>query len=121
MEAKDEFLEIFYDNIEREGADKFIEWLERSDFFTAPASGRRHSNYKGGLCEHSLKVYKRFVKLLHNEYGEQWTQKVSAESVAIMGLLHDVCKVNTYTELGKYFFDILQALESMDFYPRAHE
>ncbi len=98
METKDEFLEIFYDNVDREGADKLIEWLEKSDFFVAPASGRRHSNYRGGLCQHSINVYKRFVKLLSAEYGENWQKKVSPESVAIMGLFHDICKVNTYVE-----------------------
>lgn len=98
MDARDEFLEIFYDNIEREGSEKLLEWLEKSDFFTCPASTRRHSAYKGGLCEHSVKVYKRFVKLLESEYGVDWTKKVSPESVAIMALLHDVCKVNTYVE-----------------------
>lgn len=98
MDARDEFLEIFYDNIERDGSDKLLDWLEKSDFFTAPASGRRHSAYRGGLCQHSVNVYKRFVKLLQSEYGDNWTKKVSPESVAVMGLLHDVCKVNTYVE-----------------------
>lgn len=98
MDARDEFLEIFYDNIERDGSDKLLDWLEKSDFFTAPASGRRHSAYRGGLCQHSINVYKRFVKLLQSEYGDNWTKKVSPESVAVMGLLHDVCKVNTYVE-----------------------
>ena len=98
MEAKDEFLEIFYDNIERDGAEKLVEWLEKSDFFTCPASARRHSAYRGGLCQRSINVYKRFVKLLECEYGENWSSKVSPESVAIMGLLHDVCKVGTYVE-----------------------
>ncbi len=97
MNAKEEFLEIFYD-IDREGADKLLDWLEKSDFFIAPASGRRHSNFKGGLCEHSVLVYKRLVKLLEGEYGADWGKKVSPESVAIIGLLHDVCKVGTYTE-----------------------
>ncbi len=98
MEAKEEFLDIFYDNIDRDGADKLLEWLEKSDFFTCPASAKRHSSYKGGLCQHSINVYKRFVKLLEMEYGQDWQTKVSPESVAIMGLLHDVCKVNTYVE-----------------------
>ena len=98
MDAKEEFLDIFYDNIERDGADKLLEWLEKSDFFTCPASVRRHSAFKGGLCQHSINVYKRFVKLLQGEYGDDWQKKVSPESVAIMGLLHDVCKVNTYVE-----------------------
>ena len=98
MDARDEFLDIFYDNIDRDGADKLLEWLEKSDFFTAPASTRHHSAYRRGLCQHSINVYKRFVKLLEMEYGENWQKKVSPESVAIMGLLHDVCKVETYVE-----------------------
>ena len=86
MDAKQEFLEIFYDNIERDGSEKLLEWLEKSDFFDAPASSRRHSAYKGGLCQHSINVYKRFVKLLEGEFGENWANVISPESVAIMGL-----------------------------------
>lgn len=98
MDCKDEFLEIYYDNIDRDGADKLLEWLEKSDFFTCPASTKRHNACRGGLCAHSINVYKRFVKLLEGEYGKDWQKVVSPESVAIMGLLHDVCKVNTYVE-----------------------
>lgn len=98
MNARDEYLEIFYDNVDREGADKLVEWLEKSDFFVAPASGRRHSSYRGGLCQHSINVYKRFIKLLEAEYGETWQKKVSMESATIMALFHDVCKVDTYVE-----------------------
>lgn len=96
-ETKQEFLDIYYDNIERDGADILLDYLEKTDFFTAPASGRRHSNIEGGLCFHSVNVYKRFMKLLQNEYGEKWTDVISPESVAIIALLHDICKVNTYT------------------------
>ena len=96
-EQKEEFYNIFYDNVEREGAEELLAYLEKTDFFTAPASGRRHSNFEGGLCLHSLKVYKRFLKLLQNEYQDKWTEVVSPESVAIIALLHDVCKVNTYS------------------------
>ena len=96
MEAKDEFLEIFYENIDRDGAEALVEWLEKSDFFIAPASTKMHSNYEGGLCEHSVKVYKRFVKLLEGEYGKNWEKVISKESATIISLLHDVCKVNFY-------------------------
>ncbi len=98
MDARDEFLDIFYDNIERDGAEKLLEWLEKSDFFTAPASTNRHSAYRGGLCQHSINVYKRFLKLVQDEFGENWKTRISPESVAIMGLLHDVCKVDMYKE-----------------------
>ena len=64
MNAKEEFIKIFNQNITRAGSDALLKYLESSDFFTAPASSKFHSNYEGGLCEHSIKVYKRFVKNL---------------------------------------------------------
>ena len=87
---RQEFLEI-YKNIKREGADKLLDYLEKSDFFTAPASTRFHSNFEGGLCLHSINAYKRFKKLCEAE-----NFKVSEETVAVCGLLHDLCKVNYY-------------------------
>lgn len=95
-ETKEEFLQIYYDNIERDGAEELLDFLERSDFFTAPASYRFHSSFEGGLCFHSVNVYHRYVKLLEGEYGEEWDKIISKESVAIIALLHDICKVNTY-------------------------
>lgn len=96
MNYKDEFLEIFNTYITRQGKDEFLSWLNKTDFFTAPASTKFHSAYEGGLCEHSLHVYKRLKNLVENEYGNDWSKIISAESIAIIGLLHDVCKVNFY-------------------------
>ena len=95
-ENKDKFISLFNENIKREGADKLLEWLNKSDFFTAPASSKFHSNYEGGLCQHSINVFDRMIKLLENEYGEKWEEKISKESVAVITLLHDVCKIDTY-------------------------
>lgn len=96
-DTKEEFLQIFYENIERDGAEALLDFLERSDFFTAPASTRMHSAYEGGLCAHSINVYKRFLNLVQNEFGDKWEDIISPESVAIIALLHDICKVNYYT------------------------
>ena len=96
-EIKQEFLEIYYD-IEREGSEELLKYLEKTDFFTAPASSKNHSNFEGGLCLQSINVYKRFVKLITSEYGESWEEKMSPESVAIIALLHDICKVNFYIQ-----------------------
>ena len=53
---KEEFIKLLKET-NREGMDKLIEFLENSDFFEAPASTRYHGNFKGGLVEHSMKVY----------------------------------------------------------------
>ena len=98
MSSKELFIDIFQKEIKREGADKLLDWLKSTDFFTAPASTNFHSAYKGGLCEHSIKVYYRFIKILTYEYGEKWQEIFSPESVAICSLLHDVCKANFYKE-----------------------
>lgn len=93
-----EFTEIYTSKINREGADKLLDWLLKSDFITCPASTKFHSNHEGGLIEHSVKAYKRFVRNLVKEYGENWQDHISEESVAIIGLLHDICKVGYYKQ-----------------------
>ena len=94
---KKEFEELFAKHIKREGADKLLEFIKTTDFFEAPASTRFHSNYAGGLCEHSVKVFKRFVKMLECEYGAAWIGKSeNMETAAVIALLHDICKVNCY-------------------------
>ena len=93
---KEEFIKIFNENIKREGAQELLEWLKKTDFFVAPASTKFHSAMAGGLCFHSLQTYKRFKQNLENEYGEDLKNKVSNETIAIISLLHDVCKTDCY-------------------------
>ncbi len=96
--AKEEYISIFNKYIKREGADALLKWLDSSDFFSAPASSRNHSNIKSGLCIHSINVYKRFLKLIVDEFGENYSEHVTDETIAICGLLHDLCKVKYYSE-----------------------
>lgn len=97
-ENKQKFVDLYNTHIKREGADKLLEWLMTTDFFVCPASVRFHSNIEGGLCLHSLNVFNRLLGLLENEYGKNFEEKVSMESLCIMALLHDICKVNTYKQ-----------------------
>ena len=98
VDYKEEFIKIYNEKIKREGADKLLDWLLKSDFTTCPASTKFHSNCPGGLVEHTVKVYKRFIRNLEKEYGENWNETISEESAAIIGLLHDVCKVGYYKQ-----------------------
>ncbi len=100
MTAKDEFIKIYTENIRRPGADKLLEYLKSnsSDFFTAPSSTRYHGAYEGGLVEHSINVYHCLVDYLsRNRAKELYQMDYSSESVAIVSLLHDLCKINFYT------------------------
>lgn len=95
-ENKKLFLEIARENIKREGIEQLLDFLQKSDFFESPASTKFHSCVAGGLCQHSLNVYNRYISLLKNEYGENWQEKISLESATLISLFHDVCKINTY-------------------------
>ena len=97
MTNQERFIEIFNDKIKREGADKLLDFLMRSDFFTAPASTRYHGACEGGLLAHSLNVYDCLVDILNRpRVKELYGIHYDDESIAIAALMHDVCKVNFY-------------------------
>lgn len=91
-ELKQRFVEICA-SINRPGMDDLMAWLERSDFYTAPASSRFHGDYKGGLLEHSLNVYNKLTGYV-SKYPEL---EISPETVAVVALFHDLTKVNYYS------------------------
>ncbi|MEG0365779.1 MAG: hydrolase [Coprobacillus sp.] len=99
MNNKERFIDIFKQYIKREGSDKLLEYLisPKCDFFEAPASTRFHGSYDGGLVEHSLNVYDCLKDYLSrdtvkNKYGLSYSE----ESIAIVALLHDMCKIDCY-------------------------
>ena len=99
MTNKERFIEIYQSKIHRDGADKLLEFLlsRHSDFFDAPASARYHGAYQGGLCEHSLNVYDCLEAYLARQRVQQvYGLNYSEESIAIVSLLHDLCKINVY-------------------------
>ena len=97
MTSEERFIEIYNTYIKRDGAAKLLDYLLSSDFFTAPASARFHSSYEGGLVDHSVNVYDclnsylkspRTVDIIGTQYSD--------ESIAIVSLLHDLCKIDVY-------------------------
>ena len=96
--SKEKFIEIYNTHIKREGADRLLSYLtESSDFFTAPASARFHSSYEGGLCAHSVNVYECLKDYMKRERViNEYKLSASDESIAIVALLHDLCKINVY-------------------------
>ena len=88
-------------SISREGMDttKLINKLEKSDFFTAPASTKYHCAYEGGLCEHSLNVYNNLVKLCSRDKLD--AECYDDDSLKIVALLHDISKMNIYEKTAR--------------------
>lgn len=89
MGYREEFCDIWRREVTRPGADKLLEWLSSTDFFKAPASTRFHGACEEGLVMHSLNVYHALMDRFFEE-GD------NPESMAICGLLHDLCKANYY-------------------------
>ena len=89
---KEKFLELLK-KVNREGINELIEFIQKTDFFKAPASTRFHGDHEGGLVEHSIKVYEI---LKHKVETNIEPIKVSEESLIIIALLHDLCKANFY-------------------------
>lgn len=122
-ELKNKFIELLK-STNREGIDNLIDFLEnKSDFFKAPASSRFHGAREGGLLEHSMKVYeilKEKVKHLPIDYTAQ------DDTIILVALLHDICKVNFYkvdyrnkkNELGEWVKVPFYAIE--DTIPYGH-
>lgn len=99
IDKKEEFIDLYNRYIHREGADKLLEYLlsKSSDFFTAPASTRFHSSYVGGLVEHSINVYYCLKDYLARaRVKDIYNMRYEDETIAIVALLHDICKINCY-------------------------
>ena len=91
MTDREEFLEIFRTHVTRPGSEKLLDWMDsKTDFFSAPASTRFHGACEGGLCAHSLNVY----RVLHGTFFTP--DEDSEETFAICALLHDLCKAQFY-------------------------
>lgn len=111
------FKQIVADTISRDGIDNLMDWLENdTDFFAAPASTRYHGSYEGGLLEHSLNVYDRLVWEMEHTVGAGWEDIYSPETVAIVALFHDLCKIDRYILTEKWRKDADGQWEAYDAY-----
>lgn len=117
-ENKEKFIQIFNGEITRPGADAFLAWLDKTDFFTAPFTGQFALSTAGGACQHALNVYRVLVELVEKYrqldpyYLLELTPETAAvgsaeyevavkqvdQSLAITGLLQSVCLADSWTE-----------------------
>ena len=108
MDPREDFLQVYNRSVNRrEGAVAMLKWLENeTDFFAAPASSKHHLAQPGGLVIHSLNVYKRLLEITARDVfggtdGALMAEDV-VETVAILGLLHDVCKAGVYHQTDPF-------------------
>lgn len=97
MNPKDTFISAYQKYIHRTGSDSLLGRLLATDFFEAPASTKFHNSFAGGLVLHSLNVFQRMCRNCMNELGtDALFPPKQVESVAIVSLLHDICKTQSY-------------------------
>lgn len=92
--SNQEKIESILMDTKRDGVESVVGWLRTTDFYTAPASTKFHGNFKGGLAEHSLSVYKRLQQVC-KDFN---IIPPDESSIAVCALLHDVCKIGFYTQ-----------------------
>jgi hypothetical protein len=82
----------------REGMPALLQHLiEETDFLIAPSSTKYHDACAGGLLHHSVKVYHNLVAL-----AQMFEIEIpEGSSLAIIALLHDLCKTNIYKQERK--------------------
>ena len=91
--------EELMDRVERDGVQELMEYIKnKTDFYIAPASTQFHLACDGGLLQHSLNVYDCLVAKKESPVWKKIIETIPEESLIIMALLHDLCKVNFYVK-----------------------
>ena len=96
---QEETIQVFrnyFNYIKRPGAVDLLQWMDANGFFEAPASKRHHGAEPGGLAQHSINVCRRLIQMNAEEERRQQSLNYDLETLAICGLLHDLCKIDAY-------------------------
>lgn len=106
---KERFISLCHEHIHRDGLDKLLDYLAKTDFYTAPSSTAFHLNEEGGLCLHSMNVFDTLCQLYEHiakphltQPGAPFTEEIPMESLAIAALFHDLCKVKIYHKKDRW-------------------
>lgn len=97
IDYKARFIDILK-RTNRDGIDNVIDGLEKLGFFDAPASSKHHLAEKGGLVKHSFHVYCQAMGIAAAQINlnPSIDKRLPPDSIAIVALLHDVCKAEIY-------------------------
>ncbi len=131
--TKQDFVALCKQYIQREGLDKLLDYLDKTDFYTAPSSTVFHLNVPGGLCLHSINVFQTALSIAHNvlkpaiETGASpFKEMPGDESIAVCALFHDLAKIDLYRPSEKWAKDergawyTYQGYEFVDDFPFGH-
>ena len=101
------FIKLVEKFIKRDGVDRLLSWLNRSDFFVCPASTQYNLPVEGGLCAHAINVARVLVSRYFGKTLEDLTEEdaemkiecdITLETVLIVSLFSSINKVNCYVK-----------------------
>lgn len=93
---KEQFIALM-SSVDAENMDSLLAHLSVSGFFIAPCSTSHHLACWGGLCEHSLNVYRIMMNVCNSLWGIEETNN-QRESIILTALLHDVGKMGDHAK-----------------------
>lgn len=85
-------IELFDGLMKDKISNEFYDWLIKNGFFTQAASTKYHGAYEGGLFDHSYEVTQVLLDMTQR-LNLQWKRP---ESPYIVGMFHDLCKIDNY-------------------------
>lgn len=85
-------IELFDGLMKDKISSEFYDWLIQNKFFTQAASTKYHGAYEGGLFDHSYEVTQVLLDMTQR-LNLQWKRP---ESPYIIGMFHDLCKIDNY-------------------------
>lgn len=93
MDYKKE-IESLLRSTKREGIEDLLDYMEKSGFYSAPASTKYHGAHEGALAKHSFNVCVAAIEL-----AEAWrVDKSFTNSIIICALLHDLGKAGQFNK-----------------------
>lgn len=99
-ENKERFVSLM-ESTERNGIKKLLSYLDKSDFYIAPASTKFHLSCPGGLLQHSLNVYDCLCRKAEEPFWKEALGNIPMATLIIVALLHDLCKISFYESYTK--------------------
>lgn len=95
------FKKMYDKYITRDGKDKIMDFINKSDFYKAPASTRFHSSIEGGLLLHSILVTICLFNKRQNPIWNEFLKDTTDETLFFVAMMHDICKTYFYSPTWK--------------------
>lgn len=100
-ETINKYTDLYANLIKRFQRDGFYDFIKDygAEYYNCPASSKYHLAIKNGLLIHSVNLYLKFKQRLL----ELKDTTLNEESIILVCLFHDICKVGAYIKEGEYY------------------